>query len=141
MGDVGGREGEGADGDPAADLAAFLAGEDAGLEGATEVIVAMLAGRGGIDRGPGHVQMTWTDGSSEEGAGFLEESLPADLAANLRDARQIGISKAVPKTNEAPERVSAGALGQADAGGGSAATAVVLPKHRRAVRTFFARDE
>ncbi len=122
-------------------LRAFLAeeGEDAAL--AALLAACQSPGRGGIGRGRGDAPMTWTAGTSEEGVSFAAESLPSDVLTGLKDSRLIGISKGAPKANENPLASAAGSLRGSATGGGSARTQVVLPRHRRAVGAFFARQD
>jgi hypothetical protein len=94
-------------------------------------------GKGGVDRGRGDAPMTWTDPSSERGARFKEKVLPSSLAG-LKDSELVGRSVGAPDVEKLSSQRS-GALNGAAAGGGSAFSHTVLPRHRRAVNTYFAR--
>jgi hypothetical protein len=122
-----------------ADLAAFLAKEGAG--GNPEAL-AELAGANpdwGIDRGPGHAPLTWTAGSNEEGAIFKEETLVGKRPDDLTQSRRIGTDQIAPRTLGEAIATEGGALAGANAAGGSARTHQILPRHRRAVSTYFSR--
>ena len=97
-------------------------------------------GRGGLTRGdqPGNTPMTWTDGASEDGTKFKEESLPA--ATRFDDAQLAGVSRAAPETSAETVTAEHGALASATGSGGSAHAQTILPEHRRAVQTFFKRN-
>jgi hypothetical protein len=96
-------------------------------------------GRGGIDRGRGDAPMTWKDESSEQGAKFKEEALPASDRFN--DSQFVGISKTAPQLSGDDVATEHGALASASASGGGAHSQVVLPRHKQAVRNFFKRTE
>ena len=83
--------------------------------------------------------MTWSDGTSEEGAKFKEEALPP--ASQLTDAQIVGISRAAPELSAEDVTAASGALASAAGSGGSAHSQVVLPRHRRTVQRFFKREE
>lgn len=117
-----------------AGLAEFLK-ENAGNMSVTEMMNSW--GRGGVDRGRGDAPMTWTDRSSERGAKFKEQVLPSSLAG-LKDSQLVGRSSGAP-TIEKPGPRQTGALKGAAAGGGSAFTSTVLPRHRGAVNRYFER--
>jgi gas vesicle protein len=115
-------------------LAEFLK-ENAGNMTVTEMMNSW--GRGGVDRGRGDAPMTWTDRSSERGAKFKEQVLPSSLAG-LKDSELVGRSTGAPGIEKnGPQQ--AGALKGAAAGGGSAFTQTVLPRHRGAVNRYFER--
>ena len=117
-----------------AGLAEFLK-ENAGTMTVTEMMNSW--GRGGVDRGRGDAPMTWTDRSSERGAKFKEQVLPSSLAG-LKDSELIGRSTGAPGVEKSGPQ-QAGALKGAAAGGGSAFTQTVLPRHRGAVNRYFER--
>jgi hypothetical protein len=98
-------------------------------------------GKGGVgDDPPGKTRLKFGDESSEDGVKFKEEELPPSQQQALRDSQLSGISKgAPPKGKEKPQRGGSGALDQAKAGGGSAMTQVVLPRHKGAVERYFDR--
>ena len=117
-----------------AGLAEFLK-ENAANMTVTEMMSSW--GRGGVDRGRGDAPMTWTDPSSERGAKFKEQVLPSSLAG-LKDSELIGRSTGAPGVEKTGSQ-KAGALKGAAAGGGSAFTQTVLPRHRGAVNRYFER--
>lgn len=132
-----GKSGEGEDGDEA--LAAFLA--DQGENAVTAMLCSMCRtpGNGGISRGRGDAEMTWTSGTSEENASFRAESIASDIPRNPGHSRLVGLSSSAPETNNEVIRVGSGALNDAHAGGGSARKQLLLPKHRGVVGTYFLR--
>jgi hypothetical protein len=120
-------------------LAAFL--KECSQNGQCDSFIAATLSycRGGTSRGRGDAPMTWTDGSSEEGAKFKEEALsPSD---RLSDAEFVGVSRAAPQLSDESVQVENGALAGAQSGGGAAHAQVILPRHRSAVQRFFKRDE
>ncbi len=121
-------------------LADFLA---EGGAGQGEQALAAAAGQcdgWGVDRGPGHAPLTWTKGSSEEGAQFKETLLPGQLPSQQDQTYRIGGDMVAPKVVDGPEATASGSLAGAAAGGGSARTHQVLPRHRQAVGTYFQRQ-
>jgi hypothetical protein len=120
-------------------LAEFLK-KNGGKTGLCEAL-GELAGRGGVNEGPGAAAIQFGERSSEEGAKFREEALPpADLAA-LKESQAAGVSTAVPQRDTKAGAPQTGALAGATAGGGSANAAGVLPQHRAAVGRYFDRPE
>jgi hypothetical protein len=95
-------------------------------------------GRGGLTEGPGAAELTWGDKSSAEGVKFKEEALPPAAVKALKESRLAGLGKEAPP-DEKGGPSQPGALGQAAAGGGSANTQVILPRHRPAVERYFER--
>jgi hypothetical protein len=124
-----------------ADLADFLAQQAGGEGGQKLAAMAGNTGDWGIDRGPGHVPLTWTGGSSEEGVKFHEETLVGKRPEDLSESQQIGTDSVAPKKLERATVTEGGALAGATASGGSARTHRILPSHRRAVSSFFSRAE
>ena len=96
-----------------------------------------LGGKGGIDRGPGPAPLQFGTPTSEEGTEFKEEKLGPSVPLN--QAKLAGVTRTAPKVTGGEAILSKGALGGAGAGGGSARTAPVLPRHRGAVSRFFDR--
>jgi len=94
-------------------------------------------GRGRVDRGRGDAPMTCTDPSSERGAKFKEQVLPSSMSS-LKDSELIGRSTGAPGVEKSGASQT-GALKSAEAGGGSAFTQTVLPRHRGAVNRYFER--
>jgi hypothetical protein len=86
--------------------------------------------------------LTW-DGpkSDEDGAKFKEEKLPDSALEALKDSSVQGITKGTPQKGGKDGPAGSGALDGASAGGGSANTPVVLPRHKPAVGRFFDRPE
>jgi hypothetical protein len=98
-----------------------------------------LPGRGGIDEGGGPVPLTFGPESDRDGTKFKQLTLPpADLAA-LKESVLAGVGKTDPKPDKPGEASQPGALRGANAGGGSANTQVILPRHRKTVEKFFDR--
>jgi hypothetical protein len=97
-------------------------------------------GKGGTDEGPGPTKLKFGDESNEDGVKFKEEELPPSQQQALREAQLSGISKGAPPLGkEKPQAGASGALDRAKAGGGSAMTQVVLPRHKGAVERYFER--
>jgi len=96
-------------------------------------------GRGGVNRGPGDADMTWSDPSSAEGAKYKAQALSPAAVAALKKNLLAGVSVGAPGKGEPRTSDGGGALSGAAAGGGSAHTHVILPRHRSTVRKYFAR--
>jgi hypothetical protein len=119
---------------PVADMVARCQGKG---EGKTE---SDIPGKGGTTEGPGAAALTWGNKSSEEGVKFKEETLPPSAVKALKESRLTGLGKEAPSKEKPGGPSQPGALGQATAGGGSANTQVVLPRHRAAVQRYFERQ-
>src|SRR5438067_4978298 len=98
-----------------------------------------LAGRGGVNEGPGAAAMQFGERSAEEGAKFREEALPPSDLAALKESQAAGVSLTAPKRDPSAGGPESGGLRGAAAGGGSANAAGVLPQHRAAVGRYFDR--
>lgn len=98
-------------------------------------------GRGGITRGPGHVEMLWKDPSSKEGANFDPQVLPPTRMQDMKDARLLGVTRGAPDTEPASDGSTGGALAGATTTGGSAESSVILPRHRGTVQRYFQRSD
>lgn len=120
-------------------LAAFLAENSEKM--AVEECVGLWCRNalGAIRRGPGHVPMTWSEGTSADGAKFKVEVLPLSNIASLEDSEVIGLSSAAPTVQKSGVVPRSGALSDAAAGGGSSFTHTVLPRHQGAVKRYFER--
>lgn len=70
---------------------------------------------------------------------FKEETLPPGALAKLKESMLVGVGQSDPEANKERGPSQAGALKGAQAGGGSANTQVVLPRHRTTIERFFAR--
>ena len=97
-------------------------------------------GRGGVDRGRGDAEMTWTDGTNRDDVDFREKVLPPAVVASLKDSRLQGISVGDPTAAAASEPSTGGSLDASAAGRGSARTQVILPEHRKVIQRYFARE-
>lgn len=130
-----------------AGLAEFLKegeGEGLGLSCSEQIDLWLAEGRpgqGGVDRGRGDAPMTWTDPSSEEGVDFTEQALPPASVAALKENRLVGVSIGAPTVGAPAEPTGQGGLDGAAAGGGSAHTHTILPRHRGSVKRYFEREE
>jgi hypothetical protein len=98
-----------------------------------------MPGRGGVTRGPGAAKLTWKDPSSEKGVKFKEEELPPAALSELEKSKLSGLSTGTPQVTKGGKPAASGALAGAATGGGSASTAVVLPRHRGTVERYFDR--
>lgn len=94
---------------------------------------------GAINRGPGHVPMTWSEGTPADGAKFKAEILPLSNMTSLEDSEVIGLSSAAPTVEKSGVAPRSGGLDGAAAGGGSSFTHTVLPRHKGAVKRYFER--
>jgi len=119
-------------------LAAFLA-ENAGEASVADLMAEWgKPGDGGISRGRGDAPMSWSDGTSEQGAKFKEQVLSPSVLAGLKDSQLAGRSLGAPAVEKSGP-VRSGALSSASTGGGSAFTQSVLPRHKGAVKRYFER--
>ena len=116
-------------------LAAFLA-ENADSKSVVECIGGWCRG---IGRGPGDAPMTWSDGTTEEGAKFKAEALPLSNIASLEDSEIVGLSIGAPSVETSSLPPKSGGLSSATAGGGSSFNQTVLPRHKGAVKRYFER--
>lgn len=122
------------------DLAKFLK-ENSREMSVEEMVDAFCEnpGRGGVSRGRGDAEMTWTDGTDEKNAKFKEQVLPPSAIAGLDESELLGVSTAAPTADKTA--ISAhGSLNNAATGGGSAYTQSLLPRHKGAVKRYFERS-
>jgi hypothetical protein len=96
-------------------------------------------GRGGLTRGPGAAKLTFGKESTLDGVKFKEETLPPSALQALQESKVLGVSPTVPQVETTGAESKPGALADAKAGGGSANTQMVLPRHREAVEKYFER--
>lgn len=96
-----------------------------------------IPGRGGISRGRGDAEMSWTDPSSTENINFREEILPPGEFANLKDSQVQGISIGDPGDEQAIVDNATGALSGAAASGGTAVGGQILPGHKKIIKNYF----
>lgn len=123
----------------AKELAAFLR-ENKGTCSAEEVVSrCRKPGRGGVSRGPGEAPLTWKDPTAEKDERFRPETLPPAQVSALKDSQVGGVSAGKPQARAAVAPSQPGALAGAAAGGGSANTQVILPRHRGVVGRYFER--
>lgn len=125
--------------DPA-ELLEWLASQGEGECDAEAICKACKAGRGGINRGPGHTEMIWKDPSSKEDASFDPQVLPPSRIRDMKDARLMGVTRAAPDSEPAGGESAGGVLTGVDSTGGSAESASILPRHRGAVQRYFQRS-
>lgn len=129
-----------------AGLAKFLSEcRSSGNSGSIQSLMAGMQNQGpgqyGINRGPGAAPLTWKDPASEENAKFNAETLPLSKIASPDSGETLQISSSAPMVNdEAPER-SVNVLSGSKAGGGSSHKHQLLPRHKNAVKRYFARGE
>ena len=98
--------------------------------------MAGLLGTGGVNRGRGDAAMIWgeeTPGSTER---FEPDVLPPARYLDEESSGVIGVGTTSPEA--APVAEGAGLAEIAPAGGGAAWQRRLAPRHRRAVRSFFA---
>jgi hypothetical protein len=99
------------------------------------------AGKGGVNEGPGAASLTWGDPVREDGTKFKEETLPPGALTEIKKNQVIGLSQGKPDEGKPGGGSQGGALNQAAAGGGSANTPVILPRHRGTVERYFTRPK
>jgi hypothetical protein len=125
-----------------AGLAAYLKENGSKSDLADAIALIEDEGNGGTADGPGKSKLTFGDEDNDEGFKFKEEALPESDLKAIKDSQVSGISKALPQIGkEKPGEAASGALKGAKAGGGSANTQVVLPRHRGAVERYFDRAD
>ncbi len=94
-------------------------------------------GQGGVSRGRGDAQMSWTEATAEGDERFQAIALPPG-ALNAARSQVIDVTLAAPSSNAGTAATaSAGGVLAAGEGGGSAVTGEVLPRHRAAVKRYF----
>lgn len=121
------------------DLRDFLEKECKGGNCKIEKKVAQWRrGKPGINRGRGDAPMFFGEESKQNGK-FKEETLPPASAAALAQNELIAVEGLAPEHDPALPS-SGGALDHAQAGGGSALTPAVQPRHRGTVQRFFERN-
>ena len=94
-------------------------------------------GKPGVSRGRGDAPMFFGE-KTEDGGKFSEKTLPPAAAAALADSQVVAVSAGAPQANPSGA-ARAGGLTGAQAGGGSAFTPTVLPRHRGTVQRYFER--
>lgn len=107
----------------------------------SEILFSWLLkrGRGGPGGGGPEAPMDWDNDTSEANLKFQAHALPP--SQHLEDAQMVGVSKSAPELAKNDVAVEHGALDNAQAGGGSGHSQVILPEHRQAVLKFFKREE
>ena len=65
--------------------------------------------------------------------------MPPGALAKLKESMLVGVGQTDPDANQQKGPSQGGALKSAQAGGGSANTQVILPRHRTTVEKFFVR--
>jgi phosphate uptake regulator len=121
-------------------LAAFLKENGATSDLSDAIANSEDADKGGVTRGPGAAKLEFGDETNEDGFTFKEEALPPAALQAIKESEITGLSPSSPNTGKDKRKPGAsGALDGAMAGGGSANTQVVLPRHRGAVERYFDR--
>jgi hypothetical protein len=119
-------------------LLSYLKGKEDGDELAD--VLARAGGKGGVsDDGPSDTPLTWGKESSDDGVTFKEEALPPGALADLKRSQLEKLSRADPKKGGDGENARSGALAGAAQGGGSAVSALLLPRDRGIVKRYFDR--
>ncbi len=106
-----------------------------------EALLADMAGRGGVTRGPGAAAMTWTDKANKDGAKFKEKVLPPASVSALKKSQLTGVSIGDPTAKKSTGGSAGGALNAAQAGGGESQSQTILPEHEKTVRQYFERKK
>jgi hypothetical protein len=120
-------------------LSEYLKENQGDMAGCKQKAGRMRPGRGGINRGPGAAPMVFGDPSDPNAGRFKENVLLPTEVADFRDSQLTGLSLGAPETEEV-EASTGGALSGTEAGGGSAQTQRILPRHREAVEGYFSRE-
>jgi hypothetical protein len=97
-------------------------------------------GRGGVDRGRGDAPFLVKEASHDYGIDFTDQALPPATLAALDSSVVLATDAARPEADGAAAS-PAGSLDRAAADSGAAYTQLVLPRHRAAVRRYFARPQ
>jgi hypothetical protein len=84
--------------------------------------------------------LTFGKPTDENGFTFKEEALPPARLQALKESKRLGLSVGTPQKSGSAEPSDSGALDTSAAGGGSASTHVVLPRHRGSVERYFDRS-
>jgi hypothetical protein len=92
-----------------------------------------------VTRGPGAAKLQFGKGTPEDEVKFKEETLPDADVASLKRSQVLAVSRGTPGNEPPAAAAGSGALEGSAAGGGSANTQVVLPRHRGAVERYFDR--
>lgn len=96
-------------------------------------------GRGGVNRGRGDAEMTWSEGTSEDNAYFKEELLDSEQPKTMDEGEIIAMNKGTPEVEKKREAIKRGGFSGVAKSGGEGTGQVILPKHRAAVRGYFKR--
>jgi septal ring factor EnvC (AmiA/AmiB activator) len=117
-------------------LAKHLA-ENAQKQALSQTLAEWSEGKGGVERGRGDAALNFGEMANEAGAKFKEKTLPPAAVSALQNSQLVGMSSAAPAVQTGV--AAHGALNQTSAGGGSAYTQTVLPRHKGAVKRYFER--
>lgn len=120
------------------ELERFLAAEGFNPDQIAEEIARMMAGRGGVNRGPGKAPLFLGAPSNEDNVKFKEEKLP--LTGSIKDSKLLQITKTAPEVTGDNANVTTGSLNSSTAGGGAAQSHRLLPAHRPAIQRYFKRE-
>lgn len=97
------------------------------------------AGKGGVDRGPGHVPLTWNDPLRTAGGGV--EGLPAGAQLNPDGSVTLAEQVRDAEVDDAVQRAAVRAAARAfDPTAADARRATVAPRHRAVVERYFAAE-
>lgn len=94
-------------------------------------------GKGGVSRGRGDAELDFGEMAKEDGAQFKQKTLPPAAVSELQNSELVGLSSAAPTVQASA--AAHGALNHTSAGGGSAYTQSILPRHKGAVQRYFER--
>ncbi len=122
------------------ELSEFL-DKTSNLTAALELFDYIQYGKGGVNRGPGHAPMTWTNGTKEENINFKEQSLSSDDIQSIKDNQLVALKAYAPEESEEDNTVLSGKLTNVNAGEGSAIDHPILPKHKDAIKNFFRKTD
>ena len=98
-----------------------------------------MPGHGGVTRGRADAEMIWGEETPEGAARFQAERLDPATALDPESTGVVGVAATTPET--APVREGAGDAAVDPSAGRGAWRRRLAPRHRGAVRSFFATED
>jgi len=96
-------------------------------------------GKGGVDRGPGHANLNYSNFLDENDITLKPKMLSAQELADVKDSKLLGMTSQAPEAGDTVQ-AQTGALTESQAGGGAANTQRIYPRHRKVVERYFERE-
>ena len=100
---------------------------------------ANMPGSGGVNRGRGDAELTWGEESEGDTRQFELQVLPSAELEDLTSSGLLGVGRGAPTVE--PKAEGAGSAGTTQSTGKAAWRRRLSPSHRRAVRTFFSKED